>query len=236
MSDTQDNIFVTRFTPQELGLMAGCQWHRKNSIPGFPGYRLYVVVDTLLSRINHIRSGVGDDVSLNESLDHDQLVLVSNCHEYWRNDPGGLPGHQIVIVVAKLWQELIQIDEDLDIEFAETTIEPISGDLDERDLKLVNNSLLYASGKSGGMLGHNLMLIISKLWGRITPRRMLGAATAVREHTDQLLGPLVRLGLITQTDEGYFTDNPEIKTLLYHHKAVLESITTIQELLPFKDA
>lgn len=46
---------------------------------------------------------------LSENFSERELKLIQNCRDYADGDPGGLPGHQLMLLVAKL-EELVGID------------------------------------------------------------------------------------------------------------------------------
>lgn len=37
-----------------------------------------------------------------------ELGLIKNCIQYAENDPSGLPGHQLMLIVVKLYKELTE--------------------------------------------------------------------------------------------------------------------------------
>ena len=37
-----------------------------------------------------------------DGFDERQLRLIQNCRDYEKNDPAGLPGHQLMLVVAQM--------------------------------------------------------------------------------------------------------------------------------------
>ena len=45
-----------------------------------------------------------------EHLDERQLRLIANCRNYSKNDPAGVPGHNLMIIIAKLAELLDEAD------------------------------------------------------------------------------------------------------------------------------
>ena len=41
-----------------------------------------------------------------EEFDDRQMGLINNCRDYAHRDPSGLPGHNIMIIVSKLYDML----------------------------------------------------------------------------------------------------------------------------------
>lgn len=46
-----------------------------------------------------------------DEFDKRQLRLIKNCQSYVLNDPAGLPGHQLMLIVTKLVSKLIGVEE-----------------------------------------------------------------------------------------------------------------------------
>ena len=47
-----------------------------------------------------------------QQFDARQLRLIQNCRDYAEGDPAGLPGHQLMLIVAKLVEILDQVTAD----------------------------------------------------------------------------------------------------------------------------
>lgn len=45
-----------------------------------------------------------------DGFDERQLRLIENCLNYALNDPAGLPGHQLMLIIAKLVSKLIDAE------------------------------------------------------------------------------------------------------------------------------